>query len=62
MGAPNSLMHPAKPLFSYRPYWAARFGPAPFLSLSRREMIPPMRSSSERRSATVDTRLPGDRR
>jgi len=55
-------MHPAKPLFSYRPYWAARFGPAPFLSLSRREMIPPMRSSSERRSATVDTRLPGDRR
>ncbi|MFO1431162.1 MAG: YgiQ family radical SAM protein [Candidatus Competibacteraceae bacterium] len=31
-------MHPAKPLFSYRPYWAARFGPAPFLPMSRREM------------------------
>ncbi|HYQ92396.1 MAG TPA: YgiQ family radical SAM protein, partial [Candidatus Competibacteraceae bacterium] len=31
-------MHPAKPLFSYRPYWAARFGPAPFLPMSRQEM------------------------
>ncbi len=31
-------MHPAKPLFSYRPYWAVRFGPAPFLPMSRREM------------------------
>ncbi len=31
-------MHPAKPLFSYRPYWAARFDPASFLPMSRREM------------------------
>ena len=31
-------MHLAKPLFSYRRYWAARFGPAPFLPMSRREM------------------------
>ena len=26
------------PLFSYRPYWAARFGVAPFLPMSRAEM------------------------
>ena len=29
---------PAKPLFSYRKYWAHRFGPAPFLPMSRAEM------------------------
>ncbi len=28
----------AKPLNSYRPYWAKRFGPAPFLPMSREEM------------------------
>jgi len=28
----------AKPLFSYRPYWAKRFGVAPFLPMSRKEM------------------------
>ena len=28
----------AKPLFSYRPYWAKRFGVAPFLPTSRAEM------------------------
>jgi len=28
----------AKPLFSYRKYWAARFGVAPFLPMSRAEM------------------------
>jgi len=28
----------AKPLFSYRKYWAARFGVAPFLPMSRSEM------------------------
>jgi uncharacterized radical SAM protein YgiQ len=28
----------AKPLFSYRPYWAHRFGTAPFLPTSRAEM------------------------
>ena len=28
----------AKPLFSYRPYWARRFGTAPFLPMSRAEM------------------------
>ncbi len=31
-------MHSTKPLFSYRPYWAARFGPAPFLPMSHQEM------------------------
>jgi hypothetical protein len=29
---------PAKPLTGYRPYWAKRFGPAPFLPMSRAEM------------------------
>ncbi len=29
---------PAKPLFSYRQYWAKRFGVAPFLPMSRAEM------------------------
>ncbi|MDX2144161.1 MAG: YgiQ family radical SAM protein [Rhodospirillaceae bacterium] len=29
---------PPKPLFSYRKYWAHRFGPAPFLPMSRAEM------------------------
>ena len=28
----------AKPLFSYRKYWAHRFGTAPFLPMSRAEM------------------------
>jgi len=28
----------AKPLNAYRPYWAKRFGPAPFLPISRAEM------------------------
>ena len=28
----------AKPLASYRPFWAKRFGPAPFLPMSRAEM------------------------
>ena len=28
----------AKPLSSYRKYWAARFGTAPFLPMSRTEM------------------------
>ena len=28
----------AKPLPSYKPYWAKRFGPAPFLPMSRAEM------------------------
>jgi uncharacterized radical SAM protein YgiQ len=31
-------MNPAPPLFSYRKYWAHRFGPAPFLPMSRDEM------------------------
>jgi uncharacterized radical SAM protein YgiQ len=31
-------MQVAKPLFSYRPYWAQRFGTAPVLPLSRAEM------------------------
>lgn len=34
-----SFFHrPAKPLTSYRPYWARRFGTAPFLPMSRAEM------------------------
>lgn len=34
-----SFFHrPAKPLTSYRPYWAKRFGTAPFLPMSRAEM------------------------
>ncbi len=32
------LMYAAKPLFSYRKYWAARFGTAPLLPMSRAEM------------------------
>lgn len=31
-------MEAARPLFSYRPYWAHRFGTAPFLPMSRAEM------------------------
>jgi uncharacterized radical SAM protein YgiQ len=31
-------MTPAKDIFSYRKYWAHRFGPAPFLPMSRAEM------------------------
>ena len=31
-------MHPARDLFSYRKHWAHRFGPAPFLPMSRAEM------------------------
>ena len=33
-----SALEAAKPLFSYRPYWARRFGTAPFLPMSRAEM------------------------
>ena len=32
------LSQPPKPLFSYRKYWAHRFGVAPFLPMSRAEM------------------------
>ena len=31
-------MQAAKPLFDYRKYWAARFGTAPFLPMTRAEM------------------------
>jgi len=31
-------MQPARDLFSYRKYWASRFGTAPFLPMSREEM------------------------
>jgi uncharacterized radical SAM protein YgiQ len=34
----NVRMQPAKDLFSYRKFWAARFGAAPFLPMSRAEM------------------------
>jgi len=32
------MLDTAKPLFSYRKFWAERFGPAPFLPMSRAEM------------------------
>jgi uncharacterized radical SAM protein YgiQ len=35
---PASAPESAKPLFSYRKYWAHRFGVAPFLPMSRAEM------------------------
>ncbi len=41
MNAPVDVSHfarAAKPLTSYRPYWAKRFGTAPFLPMSRAEM------------------------
>ncbi|MCU0839720.1 MAG: YgiQ family radical SAM protein [Rhodospirillales bacterium] len=31
-------LQPPRPLFGYRKFWAARFGPAPFLPMSRAEM------------------------
>jgi len=34
----NLQSEPPKPLFSYRKYWAKRFGIAPFLPMSRAEM------------------------
>ena len=36
--AKTSAATAARPLFSYRPYWARRFGTAPFLPMSRAEM------------------------
>src|SRR5262245_2285703 len=36
--AVRSRMQAAKPLFSYRKYWAERFGTAPFLPMTRQEM------------------------
>ena len=41
MNAPLDVSHfarDAKPLGSYRKYWASRFGTAPFLPMSRAEM------------------------
>ncbi len=34
----TALPRPAKPLTGYRPFWAKRFGTAPFLPMSRAEM------------------------
>ena len=34
----DSIQQAAKPLFGYRKFWAQRFGPAPFLPMSRAEM------------------------
>jgi uncharacterized radical SAM protein YgiQ len=34
----RGCMHSARDIFSYRPHWAARFGNAPFLPMSRAEM------------------------
>ena len=38
MVSPAAHTQSAKPLFSYRKYWAQRFGAAPFLPMSRPEM------------------------
>ncbi len=38
MRRPGFPMPPAKNIFSHRKYWAARFGTAPFLPMSRAEM------------------------
>jgi uncharacterized radical SAM protein YgiQ len=38
MNSSNAVAPPAKPLTSYRPYWAKRFGTARFLPMSRAEM------------------------
>ncbi|MFV0680199.1 YgiQ family radical SAM protein [Ottowia sp.] len=38
MNAPTHAPTAVKPLFSYKPYWAKRFGPAPFLPMSCVEM------------------------
>ena len=38
MRIPFSGLQSAKPLFSYRKYWAHRFGTAPFLPMTRAEM------------------------
>ena len=34
----NSIQQVTRPLFGHRKFWAARFGPAPFLPVSRAEM------------------------
>ena len=34
----NSIRQVTRPLFGHRKFWAARFGPAPFLPMSRAEM------------------------
>ena len=34
----SSFWQPPRPLFGYRKFWAHRFGPAPFLPMSRAEM------------------------
>jgi uncharacterized radical SAM protein YgiQ len=34
----NQTSHPERPLFGHRKFWAHRFGPAPFLPMSRQEM------------------------
>ena len=34
-----SLIQPDRDLFSWPQYWAACFGPAPFLPMSREEML-----------------------
>ena len=38
MNTPVNLPDNTKPQFSYRKYWAKRFGVAPFLPMSRAEM------------------------
>ena len=49
----------AKPLSSYRQYWAARFGTAPFLPMSRAEMDHPGRDSCDIVRGTVDADVGG---
>ena len=38
ISATSVPMHTAHDIFSYRKFWAKRFGPAPFLPMSRAEM------------------------
>ena len=38
MTSQSPALQSAKPLFSYRKFWAQRFGVAPFLPMSRQEM------------------------
>ena len=37
----------AKPITSYRPFWAKRFGTAPFLPMSRAEIEQPAWNTSD---------------
>ena len=50
-------MGPAPDLFSYRKFWAARFGAAPFLPMSRAEIVPDIPTLAEAGLANYDLAL-----